>query len=99
MLKVLEISISVVFALIVLGAAASAQYILAINYIKFQRAAKVAVFFHVINGGIATIVGPLQFLQRLRNKYPIIHRVLQSVAAFSLTDLSSLCSGMEGFIY
>lgn len=62
------------FAIIVVAAAASAQYILAVNNNKFQRVSKIAVFFHVINGGIATLVGPFQFIKRIRSKWPTIHR-------------------------
>lgn len=63
-----------IFSIIVVAAAGSAQYILGINYNKFQHASKIAVFFHVINGGIATLVGPLQFIRQIRSKWPFAHR-------------------------
>jgi uncharacterized membrane protein len=58
---------------------------------------------HAITGGLALLIGPIQFLSRLRTRYPAIHRIIGriymiSVFIGSLAAFYSAVVSLDGFV-
>lgn len=58
---------------------------------------------HALTGGVALLIGPWQFLPRLRSRYPTLHRIcgrvyMLCVAIGSLAALYSALVSVDGFV-
>jgi uncharacterized membrane protein len=58
---------------------------------------------HATTGGFALLIGPLQFLPRLRTRYPAVHRIIGrlymiSVVIGSLAAFYSAVVSLDGFV-
>ena len=78
---------------------------LASTYAPASLAIRVALYVHIVTASIALAIGPLQFVRRVRNRFPAFHRaigrtylVTVGLAAISALMIAPLgFSGMVGF--
>ena len=63
------------------------------RYVTAPKIQYIGLFVHAVSGGIALLIGPFQFLQRLRDKRPTLHRWMGRIY---LTGI--LFGGLSAFI-
>jgi uncharacterized membrane protein len=84
---------------------AGAKVGLAVNYAHRAALVQVAFYLHVLSGGVALALGPVQFLARLRQRRPALHRatgrvylVAVAVAGFAGLAIAPVNrAGFDGF--
>lgn len=75
-----------------LAALAGTERNVASNYVDRSTVVQLAFYLHIGFGGLALLLSPLQFVARLRNRVPLVHRavgraILASIAVAGLAGL------------